>query len=297
MINAPTLRQMQYLLALCKTKNFGRAAKACFVSQPTLSQAVVEMETILGAKLLDRSQRKKVAFTALGLDILSSATRILNEAETMVEKARAANEPLSGIIRLGVIPTIAPYLLPDILSSLQKQFPKFDFQLNENTSANLIAALEENEIDIALMALPYETRDLKQTTLFEEDFICASPKGTFTQNQILTVKDLDTHNLLLLQDGHCLRDHILSACKKSDDAKEQPFKATSLATLIQMVGQKFGITLLPAMVAKNGALPQTIDLHSFAAPAPSRQIGLVWNDRSYKKPNIEAIIKHLKKSL
>ena len=297
MINAPTLRQMQYLLALSKTKNFGQAAKACFVSQPTLSQAIVEMETILGAKLLDRSQRKKVAFTALGQDILSSATRILNEAETMVEKARAANEPLSGIIRLGVIPTIAPYLLPEILSSLQKQFPKFDFQLNENTSANLITALEENEIDIALMALPYETGDLKQTLLFEEDFICASPKGTFTQNQILTVQDLDTHNLLLLQDGHCLRDHILSACKKSDDAKEQPFKATSLATLIQMVGQKFGITLLPAMVAKNGALPKSIDLHSFASPTPSRQIGLVWNDRSYKKPNIEAIIKHLKKSL
>ena len=297
MISLPTLRQLQYLTALHELKNFGKAAQACFVTQPTLSQAIMEMESLLGAKVLDRTKRKVVAFTPFGLDVIKSTQNIMPELEAMMDNAKQTQEPLSGVMRLGIIPTIAPYLLPSFLPSLHKQFPKMQFHITEDMSHNLIDNLEDGKIDIALMALPFDTKNFKTVTLFKEEFYCAAPKNTFNPNQKLSTADLDAHNLLLLQDGHCLRDHILSACHKTDMARHQPLKATSLQTLIQMVGQGYGLTLLPAMVANQGNMPKKITLHSFKNPKPTREIGLVWQANSYKKANITAVIKHLKKLL
>ncbi len=294
MLNLPTLRQLQYLMALHETKNFGRAAVTCNVTQPTLSQAIVEMENLLGAKVLDRAKRKTVIFTSFGNQVIETTKRIMPELENMMETAKQMQEPLSGTIRLGIIPTIAPYLLPSLLPPLQKKFTKMNFQIIEDMSHVLIENLENNKIDIALMALPFDTKKFKSIKLFEESFLCASPTKTFKKNESLTTSDIDNHNLLLLQDGHCLRDHILSACKKADDAGEQPLKATSLHTLLHMVGQGYGITLLPEMVINQGIIPKNIDIHSFQKPVPSRQIGLVWQDKTYKKANIDAVNKALK---
>ena len=297
MINLPTLRQLQYLTVLHEAQNFGKAAAICHVTQPTLSQAIIEMENLLGAKVLDRSKRKVVAFTSFGLEVIQTTQNIMPELEAMMDSARQTQEPLSGVMRLGIIPTIAPYLLPLFLPDLQKQFPKMEFQITEDMSHNLIENLENSKIDIALMALPFETKNLKTTSLFKEEFFCAAPKGVFKKDQKVNIADLDDQNLLLLQDGHCLRDHILSACQKTDMATNQPLKATSLQTLIQMVGQGCGLTLLPAMVAEQGGIPKNVILHSFKNPKPTREIGLVWQGNSYKSANITALIKHLKKLL
>ncbi len=297
MINAPTFRQMQYLLALHETHNFGKAAQQCHVTQPTLSQAIVEMETILGAKLLDRSRRKSVTFTNFGLTTLQTIEEILPKLEALMDNAKQMQEPLSGAMRLGIIPTIAPYMLPQLLPAMHQNFSKMEFQITEDMSHLLIERLNEGKIDLALMALPYETGSLNTLKLYEEAFYCAAPKGTFKKNVKLNSDDLNDHNLLLLQDGHCLRDHILSACKKADDASEQPLKATSLQTLIQMVGQRYGLTLLPEMVIHQGVMPKGVDIHAFKRPVPTRQIGLVWRGGGYKEANIQAVIKHLKKAL
>jgi len=297
MINLPTLRQLQYLTALAETKNFGKAAQACFITQPTLSQAIMEMETILGAKVLDRSKRKLVTFTPFGLDVIKTTKNIIPELEAMMDSAKQMQEPLSGVMRLGIIPTIAPYLLPSFLPNLQKHFPKMEFQITEDMSHHLIENLEDSKIDIALMAFPFDTKDFKITSLFKEEFLCAAPKNTFQPKQELNITDLDEHNLLLLQDGHCLRDHILSACQKTDMATNQTLQATSLQTLIQMVGQGYGLTLLPAMVAEQGGISKNVTLHSFKNPKPTREIGLIWQGNSYKSANITAVIKHLKNLL
>ena len=297
MINLPTLRQLQYLTALHEVKSFGKAATICHVTQPTLSQAIIEMETILGAKVLDRSKRKVVAFTAFGLEVIQTTQNIMPELEAMMDSARQTQEPLSGVMRFGIIPTIAPYLLPSFLPNLQKQFPKMEFQIIEDMSHHLIENLEDGKIDIALMALPFDTKHFNTTSLFKEEFLCAAPKGVFKKDQKLNIADLDEQNLLLLQDGHCLRDHILSACHKTDMASNQPLKATSLQTLIQMVGQGYGLTLLPAMVAEQRNIPKNVVLHHFKNPKPTREIGLVWQGNSYKSANITALIKHLKKHL
>lgn len=297
MINLPTLRQMQYLLKLNETRNFGRAASACFVTQPTLSQAIVEMENILGAKVLDRTKRKTVTFTSFGLNVVQTIKKIMPDLESMMDTARQAQEPLSGTMNLGIIPTIAPYLLPHFLPALQKQFKKMDFQITEAMSHQLIEKLHDGNLDIVIMALPYEIKGLKNIKLYDEKFFLTAPKNTFEKNKKIDIKDLDNQNLLLLQDGHCLRDHILSACKKSDSVDPQALQVTSLYTLIQMVGQGYGVTLLPEMVIKQGNIPKTVDIYEFKKPAPSREIGLVYQDKSFKKSNISAVNKALSQIL
>lgn len=289
MINLPTLRQLQYLLQLYETRNFGKAASACFITQPTLSQAMIEMENLLGTKVLDRSKRKIVAFTPFGLDVIQTIQKIMPDLENMMQNAKQSQEPLSGIMRLGLIPTIAPYLLPNFLPTLQEKFKKMDFQITEAMSHQLIDKLNEGKLDIVIMALPYETRGFKNIKLYDEHFYLAAPKNIFPSDKKLNIEDIDNKNLLLLQDGHCLRDHILSACKKSDMVGTQPLQVTSLYTLIQMVGQGYGVTLLPEMVVKQGNMPKTVQIYAFKKPVPSREIGLVYQDKTYKKDNIKAV--------
>jgi LysR family hydrogen peroxide-inducible transcriptional activator len=299
--NVPTLRQLQYLIALEKAGNFRRAAEACFVTQPTLSAGIFEIEKLLGLPVLDRSQHKKLIFTAFGLEVLATAKAIMPRLENLSHIAQQMSKPLSGDIRLGLIPTMAPYLLPTLLPALQKNFPNIDFQIVEAMSAQLVSKLEESTLDIALMAFPYETPNLKQQIFFEEPFLCASQKKTFKKNQKLTLKDLDAHKLLLLEDGHCLRDHALSACKMQDINDKKTLSATSLLTIIQMVSQGHGITLLPQMVVDHGALPKELELHSFKNTAkstsPSRKIGATWRGENPRASDIMAILDEMTKIL
>ena len=294
MKSLPTLRQLQYLQALFETKNFRQAAEHCNITQPTLSAAIKEMENLLGANVLDRSRRKSVVFSAFGLDVVETTKNITPHLDNLMEKAKSMTAPLSGPIRLGFIPTIAPYLLPKILPSLQKKFPNIEWQIIEAMSAPLIDKLNNGQIDLAIIAFPYDTEELKQEIFFQEKFICAAPKGTFKPNQKLSFKDLGNQKLLLLEDGHCLRDHALSACKLQHKRDEKTFSATSLQTLIQMVDNGYGITLLPEMAIKQGNIPKNVELHQFKKPFPTRNIGATWRPNNPQKSDILEIIKHLK---
>lgn len=290
MKSLPTLRQMQYLLALNDTRNFGRAAELCHVTQPTLSAGIQEIESILGVSLIDRSRKKSVIFTAFGDEVLKITTQIMIPLNNMMEQAQQMAKPLSGPMRLGLIPTIAPYMLPTLLPRLQKEFPNIDFQITEDITGNLIEKLNAGVIDIALMAFPYDTPHLNQKIFFEEPFYCASKKGTFSNNYQLKLSDIDQHKLLLLEDGHCLREHALSACKLQDITEKKSLSATSLLTLVQMATQDYGITLLPEMVIKKAPLPKNIALNQFKKPMPSRKIGACWRQKDPKSETIDAII-------
>ncbi|HPF79269.1 MAG TPA: hydrogen peroxide-inducible genes activator [Alphaproteobacteria bacterium] len=290
----PTIRQMQYLLTLYETRNFRRAAEICHITQPTLSAAIKEMEILLGLPVLDRSRKKSVIFTAFGEEVIDTAKTIMPQLDHLIDKAKQMAQPLSGPMRLGLIPTIAPYLLPDILPDLQKKFRNIDFQIVEDMSANLIKKLHAGKIDMAVLAFPYETDGLNQMTFFEEPFYCAVQKGVFSKDQKLTLSDLDNHKLLLLEDGHCLRDHALSACKMQDIEDKKTLSATSLLTLIQMVSQGYGITLLPEMVLNHGVVPKNLSLHSFKKPVPSRKIGVLWRQKDPHEKDIKTVIREMK---
>jgi LysR family hydrogen peroxide-inducible transcriptional activator len=290
MQSLPTLRQLQYLLALHKVKNFRQAAENCHITQPTLSAAIKEMENLLGADVLDRSRRKSVVFSPLGLEVVETAKKIAPHLESLMEKAKNMSAPLSGPIRLGLIPTIAPYFLPKILPALQKTFPNIEWQIVETMSVPLVEKLNNGQIDLAILAFPYETEGLSQEIFFQEKFICAAPKNTFKAKQILSFKDLDNKKLLLLEDGHCLRDHALSACKLQDKQEEKTFSATSLQTLIQMVDHGYGITLLPEMVIAQSVMPPNVALHKFKAPYPTRSIGAIWRSNDPQKDDLRKIV-------
>lgn len=296
MNHTPTLKQLQYLLKLNDTRNFRQAAELCHITQPSLTAAIQELENLLGLPVLDRSQRKKVVFTAFGEQVLKTARSVVRDMNALSEQAKMMSKPLSGPMRLGLIPTIAPYLLPQILPPLQKQFPDMDFQITEDLSNSLIEKLHGGKIDIAIMAFPFETPDLNQQIFFEEPFFCAANNNRY-KKQKLKLGDLDNQNVLLLEDGHCLRDHALSACKLQDIHKQKSFSATSLQTLVQMVQQDYGITLLPEMVVQNGLIPNKVSVHAFQNPVPTRKIGAAWRKKDPLAQDLNIVIKHLKSVL
>lgn len=293
----PTLRQFQYLEALHRTGSFRKAAEACHVTQPTLSAGIQEMENLIGLPLLDRSNHKKLIFTDIGKQVLKTGQQIFPHLDALMGQATAMAKPLSGRFRLGIIPTIAPYVLPHILPVFKKSFPAMQFEITEGMTATLLHALQEGDIDMALMAFPYETPNLSQEIFFKEPFLCAAPQKSFTKKSIKR-EDLKNQTVLLLEDGHCLRDHALAACALLEpQPNDNPLKATSLQTLIHTVAQGYGITLLPQMMVKNTTLPRNISLIPFQNPAPSRQIGVAWRPKDPLLPNIQAVTETLKKSL
>lgn len=293
----PTLRQLQYLLMLRKTMNFRRAAELCFITQPTLSAAIREMENLLGVDVLDRSRRKVVVFTPFGLQVVETANKIVPHVESLKTKAQRMKEPLSGPMRIGLIPTIAPYLLPDFLPTFQKSFKNIDFQIIEDVSAGLIEKLHSGLIDFAIMAFPYETENLNQMTLFEEPFYCAAKPQTFDKKDKISPHDLQGKKILLLEDGHCLRDHALSACYLQAPKDKKTLSATSLLTLIQMVDQGYGITLLPEMSIKQGLIPKNVEIFPFKSPAPARKIGVCWRKKDPQEINILTVMQMLETTL
>lgn len=290
----PTLRQLQYLHALSRAPDFKAAADACNVTQPSLSAGLAELETLLGQPLVDRSQRKKIVLTPFGKVVLVQAEGILAGAENLMSLARARTDPMAGAFRLGLIPTIAPYLLPRILKPLEKKFPQTEFQIFESISQDLVHKIDNGDIDAAVMAFPYAHPDsMTHRILLSEPFWCAAPKNSFTNKKKLSLDNLAGQKLLLLEDGHCLREHALSACRLQQSRDKKTFSAASLPTLIQMVAQGYGITLLPDMVARHGTPVKGLRLIPFHDPPPMRQIGLLWRRHSPRAAGIEALHKHL----
>jgi len=289
----PTLRQFAYLIALQEEQSFSAAAETCNVTQSTLSAGIKELETIMGQRLVNRRGRKS-SLTAFGLEVSERARGILSETDALMTRARKRTEPLTGTFRLGVIPTIAPYLLPQILPPLQKKFPQLELQLHEDLTGRLLALMDKGKLDAILMAFPYETPGLEQKILFEEEFVLASPAARKTPAK-LTVKDLRPDDLLLLDDGHCLRDHALSACRLPPPKSRKTFSATSLPTLIQMVENGFGVTLLPEMALKAAGISAKTRVTRFKSPAPSRQIGLAWPQNSGLTKDISLLVSVLQK--
>jgi LysR family hydrogen peroxide-inducible transcriptional activator len=275
----PTLKQLQYLVALKDHEHFGKAAEACFVTQSTLSAGLRELESLLGIVIVERT-RRVVRFTALGERIVAKARRVVREAEELGDMVKASGKPLSGEMRMGVIPTIAPFLLPRILPTLRRDWPELKLFLREETSAAACDSLARGHVDCVLLALPYACGDIESDILFHDMLYVAFPESALPAD-VITPDMIDQSQLLLLEDGHCLKDHILSACNRPELRAEAQMLGTSLHTLVQMVDNGLGITMLPKMAIDAGILNGT---HSVArplsAPNPSRSIALVWRKAS-----------------
>lgn len=284
------LRDLKYLIALADLRHFGKAADACFVSQPTLSTQVRKLEEELGVTLVERAPRK-VMLTPTGQDVVQRARRIVADVEQMREAARRSKDPESGSLRLGVFPTLAPYLLPHVVPQLRERFPQLELLLVEEKSDVLLQRLREGRLDAALLALPVHDEQLHAEFLFDEHFVLAAPHGhELTSRTSLGIDELSDETLLLLEDGHCLRDQALDVCRLSGAQEKSGFRATSLETLRQMVAAGVGVTLLPALSVHAPIVqPANIRLVKFRDPAPSRRIALVWR----KSSAMEAFLQQL----
>ena len=272
----PTLRQLAYLVELSERLNFRVAAEAQFVTQSTLSAGIKELETLLGVQLVERDNRN-VRLTAVGEDVAARARELLAAATDLAEAARSATSPLSGPLRLGTIPTIAPYLLPSVLPALRRVHAELKLYLREDLTHRLLERLRAGGLDVALIALPFETGDLYVRELFKDDFsFVAREADPAVQEKDVPLRAIDTGDMLLLEEGHCLRDHVIAACGPRRGSWEARVEATSLTTLIQMVEGGLGVTLLPAITVDAGILKGTgLVARPLAAPAPSRTLALV----------------------
>jgi len=273
----PSLRQLRYLVTLSETLNFRRAAESLFVTQSTLSAGIKELENVLGATLVERDKRN-VRFTPLGYEVVDRARKMLAQAEDLVRIARGSQEPLSGLLRLGVIPTVAPFLLPMVLPALREAYPHLQLYLREDLTERLLERVESGELDFALIALPYDTSDLVVHELFKDEFwFVARQDDKLARDKEIAVRDVDPARVLLLEEGHCLRDHTIQACgARRMTAHHSELEATSLFTLLQMVHNGMGVTLLPEMVIKAGALTGSLlTARPFSHRVPSRTIALV----------------------
>lgn len=276
MRDLPSLRQLRYLVAVAEHRNFTRAAAACFATQSTLSAGLKELERTLGVRLVERD-RHSVTMTAAGDETAQRARLLLAAAEDMAETAAGAAAPMSGLLRLGAIPTVAPFVLPTLLPALRKRFPALRLALREDMTAALLERLAGGGLDFALIALPYETEALLVRPLFEDELVLIAPSGDAAlPARRLAVADTLAGRLLLLEDGHCLRDHTLRACGPARVAHEAGIEATSLLTLVHMVVSGLGLALVPEIAVGAGLLAGTgLTARPLAPPAPRRTIALV----------------------
>lgn len=281
------LRDLKYLIALIDHEHFGKAAENCFVSQPALSMQIKKLEQTLGIQLIERTN-KSFLLTEHGKIIAEHARQVLSRVETMREFAKLAKDPFSGELHLGIIPTLAPYLLPHVISGLTKAFPKLTIYLIEDKTSNLLTHLKQGKIDAALVALPVVDESFSALPIFEEEFLLAVPKAhTLSKQKKVSPSDLNNTSLLLLEEGHCLRDQALAFCQRSTNQASYNFKATSLETLRHMVAANVGITLLPILsMQKNDG----ISYLPFSGIKPSRTIGLIWRPGSAKKPLLQKVV-------
>jgi LysR family hydrogen peroxide-inducible transcriptional activator len=281
------LRDLHYIVSVAEHEHFGKAAEQCCVSQPTLSGQIKKLEEELGVTLFERTNRR-VMVTDIGEHIIHSARRILNEAETIKELAETANDPLAGTFRLGAFPTLAPYYFPQLVPKIKTELPKLRLILVEEKTDILIQQLKAGQLDAALLALPIEDNFLICQKLFEDEFLLATASDhALASEKVIRQDALAGESLLLLEEGHCLRDQALDACQLLDIGEEPDFKATSLETLRQMVKAGTGITFMPKLAIKEKG--NDIRYLPFQHP-PSRRIGLVWRKTAPKMPVIEKLL-------
>jgi LysR family hydrogen peroxide-inducible transcriptional activator len=275
-LNDISLRQLEYVVAVADLLGFRRAAEHCHVSQPALSAQIQQLEDVLGVKLFERDKRR-VMLTAAGEDLVARARRVLTEAGDILSAAARLSDPFSGSLHLGVIPTIAPYVLPEVVPALTKKYPRLQLRLREEKTELLVRALNEGRLDTALLALEADLGDLEHVVIAEDPFVVAAPPGhSLAKKKQVQLRDLDEEEVLLLEDGHCFRRQALALCTRVG-AREVDFRATSLTTLAQMVmAGDSGITLLPSLsVPIENRLGQLV-VRPFSDPAPNRTLVLVW---------------------
>jgi LysR family hydrogen peroxide-inducible transcriptional activator len=284
------LRDLRYFVALADTKHFGKAAERSFVSQPTLSAQIKKLENYLGVQLIER-QPRRVTLTESGAKILPLARRILQESDEIISLARNEHDPLSGKLKLALIPTIGPYLLPLITRRLRKQLPQLKLMLYEYQTQALLERLRSGEIELGILALPVGLDGLEADELYEENFTVAMPNNhSLSKKPTIKLDDLNGETLLLLEDGHCLRDQALDVCNRVDVKENEDYRATSLETLRQMVAAGLGITLLPELATRGPfGSGQGLTVKSFAKPIPTRTIGAVWRKSSSRGAAIKAV--------
>ena len=291
-----SLRQLQYLVAVADTASFRRAATFCHVSQPALSAQIAVLEQSLGIRLLERD-RRMVLPTAAGHQILERARRVLLQADDLADAARRLGDPLSGTLRIGVIPTVSPYLLPEVVPTLRRRLPLLNVQWIEDKTDVLVTRLQAGTLDAALLALEARLGDLEQETIATDPFVLAMPRNhpLSKPRGPARLADLKGVDLLLLEDGHCLRDQALSFCANGR-THELDFRATSLPTLVQMVAGGAGVTLLPRLALPVEARRSQLALRRFAAPVPHRTLGMVWRRGTATRPALHAVAAALREA-
>lgn len=273
----PSIKQLKYLCAVAEHRHFSKAAAACHVTQSTLSAAIQELESQLGVKLFERN-KKAVLITPLGEKLLAQARIVLGDLEDFIGIAHAHGAPLVGDLRLGVIPTIGPFLLPSILADLRKSFNSLKLYLKEELSAELVQQLQQGKLDLIILAFPYPLPDMETVSLFKDEFLlCLPPGHELEKMQQVKQHQMRGQSILLLEEGHCLRDHALEACKLESAETDLVFQGTSLHTLVQMVANGLGMTLLPAMSVAADVLGDThLQLKHFSNENVFREVGMAW---------------------
>ena len=291
----PTIKQLQYLVALHEHGHFGRAAEAMFVSQSTLSAGIRELESLLGVTLVERS-RRVVRFTPLGNAVVAKAHRLLREAEELNDLVQASGKPLSGELRMSVIPTIAPFLLPRMLPRLRRERPQLKLYLREETSGDAVESLHHGRADCVLLALPFATGEIEAEHICDDRLYVAFPKGDPRDPpEAIPPAMIDPDRLLLLEDGHCLKEHALSACNRPELRGSAAMIGTSLHTLVQMVDNGLGMTMLPEMAIDAGILHETdVVARPLKARNASREIALIWRKNSPRAEEFKLLAKELR---
>jgi len=290
------LKDLRYLVALADERHFGRAAQRSFVSQPTLSAQLKKLEEYLGVQLVER-QPKQVTLTQAGEQIVARARRMLEAGDEVIALARSHRDPLAGKLRMALLPTIGPYLLPRVAREIRDALPRLELQLYEYQTAPMLEKLNGGQIDLGILALPVEMDGLEARQLYEEPFALAVPaQHRLAQQREVKVDDLKDETLLLLEDGHCLRDQALEVCSHVGVQEKQDFRATSLETMRQMVATGAGVTLLPELASRGayGASPDVV-LRPFVEPQPRRYVGAIWRKTTARRPAIDAVCKLIEK--
>ncbi len=277
MINI-TLKQIRYFETLARTGHFGRAADACAISQPALSMQIKELEETLGAALFERGARQ-ISLTSLGEEFNLRAREILRSVDELADLARASQARLAGRLRIGVIPTIAPYLLPTIIANLTRQYAGLDIRVRETVTQRLIQELSEGRLDTAIVALPVSEPSFEEVALFSEEFMLVRPRDG-DDRPVPSIDMLQNMRLLLLEEGHCFRDQALAFCKMNSSLPRESLDGTSLSTLVQMVGSGIGVTLIPEMAVPIETRSAAVSVTRFGSPSPSRTIGMIWRKSS-----------------
>lgn len=288
------LRDLKYFVTLANTRHFSKAAKACFVSQPSLSIQIKKLESFLGVALLERTSRS-VLLTDIGKIIAEQAEKLLQQAETIQELAKSAQDPFSGELNLGVIPTLTSYLLPHLLPGLAKteSFPKLSIYLAEQQTSQLILGLKQGKLDAAILSLPITNSEFTMQPLFEEELCLAIPeKNMLAKKKTIHRSDLNGKNLILLEEGNCLRDQTISFCQNTMIEEAKNFRAASLEILRYMVATNLGLTLMPSLACR----PQEgLRYLRFASPKPKRTIGIIWRSASAKRLLLMRMVEHIRR--